>query len=376
MKILMLANHLDYGGITAYLLSLCRFLEGREGFKIYAASRGGAVEGEFRRLGVEHIRVPLRTKCEVSPKVFFAFFKLIRVIRREGIDLIHANTRVTQVLAALLSFFSGKPYVSTCHGFFKMRFFRKILPCWGQKVIAISDQVADHLGNDFHLDAERIVLIYNGVDVERFDAARREAGSLTHNHKQALGLDPVKKIVGHIGRLSSVKGQKYFILAARQLLKKRQDIQFLIVGDGPEEADLRRMIHEYRLEKDVLMRPSVSDTAPALSVMDVFVMPSIQEGLGISILEAQASGAAVVASNVGGIPAIVKDGQTGLLCEAKDVVSLTRAIEALLDNNSLREFVISQAKAQVIEKFSAGFMAEKTKRFYKSFYSISRGADV
>lgn len=376
MKILMLANHLDYGGITAYLLSLCRFLQGREGFKIYAASRGGALEGEFRRLGVEHIMVPLRTKCEVSPKVFFAFFKLIRVVKREGIDLIHANTRVTQVLAALLSFFSGKPYISTCHGFFKTRFFRKILPCWGQKVIAISDQVAAHLNNDFHLDAERIVLIYNGVDVKRFDAARRQAGSLIHNHKQALGLDPDKKIIGHIGRLSSVKGQKYFISAARQLLKKRQDIQFLIIGDGGEEADLRRMIYEYRLEKDVLMRPSVFDTALALSVMDIFVMPSIQEGLGISILEAQASGAAVVASKVGGIPAIVKDGQTGLLCEAKDVVSLAQAIETLLDNSSLRELVISQAKARVIEKFSAESMVEKTKRLYKSFYPILRGVDA
>lgn len=360
----MLANHLNRGGIAAYMLGLCRFLVKDGDLQFYVASRGGELEHEFVALGIKHIKIPLKTKCEVSLKVFFSFFKLFRLTKNE-IDLIHANTRVTQVLAALLSFFSGKPYISTCHGFFKTRFFRRFLPCWGQKVIAISDQVADHLVKDFHVDPGRVVLIYNGVDVDRFAATSSGLGC---SLKQELGLDPAKKIIGHIGRLSSVKGQKYLILAARELLKKRRDIQFLIIGDGKEEAYLKALIQQDSLGADVLLCPSVADTANALSIMDIFVMPSIQEGLGISILEAQASGVAVVGSKVGGIPTVIQDGRTGLLCGPKDVSSLVASLETLLDQKDLRDSIITNAKAHVREKFSLRGMAEKTRDIYKVFY--------
>lgn len=365
MKVLMLANHLNRGGITAYMLGLCRILEKHGDLQFCVASRGGELEREFSGLGIKHIKIPLKTKCEISLKVFLSFFRLFRLTKNE-IDLIHANTRVTQVLAALLSFFSGKPYISTCHGFFKTRFFRRILPCWGQKVIAISDQVARHLMSDFHVNPVRVALIYNGVDVDRFALKpARSVCSLKHD----FGLDPEKKIIGHIGRLSSVKGQKYLILAASQLLQKRKDVQFLIIGDGREEADLRVLIHQLALDADVLLCPSVSDTALALSVMDIFVMPSVQEGLGISILEAQASGVAVVGSRVGGIPTVIEDGRTGLLCEPKDAVSLAASMEILLDENVLRETIVINAKARVREKFSLEGMAKKTRDVYKAFYT-------
>ncbi len=358
MKILMLANHLNRGGITAYMLGLCRMFERERDIEVYVATRGGDMEAEFSRLGVKHITVPLKTKCEVSPKLLFSFLKLIR-LTSEDIDLIHAHTRVTQVLAALLSFFSGKPYISTCHGFFKKRFFRRIMPCWGKKVIAVSDQVAAHLARDFHLERGRIVVIYNGVDVGRF--------VLTASKKQDLGMNLKKKIIGHIGRLSSVKGQKYLILAASHLLKKRKDIQFLIIGDGKEEDRLKALIHDHALEKDVILHPSVDDTAQALAIMDIFAMPSLQEGLGISILEAQASGVAVVASRVGGIPDVIEDGQTGLLCEPGNPVSLADALERLLDNNDLRVSLSTRARSRVKEKFSLERMAGETEALYKTF---------
>lgn len=361
MRILMLANHLNRGGITAYMLNLCKVLKGE--LDLYVSTRGGEMEAEFSRSGIKHIRIPLKTKCEVSVKVFISFFKLIGFVRKE-IDLIHANTRVTQVLAALLSFFSRKPYVSTCHGFFKKRFFRKILPCWGERVIAVSTQVEQHLKNDFHLESDRIVLIYNGVDIERFTSVSFETASL----KQSFGMDANKKIIGHIGRLSFVKGQRYLILAAQYLVQKRSDVQFLIIGDGREESALKSLIRQHHLERDVILHSSVKDTAGALALMDVFVMPSLQEGLGISILEAQAAGVAVVASRVGGIPDIIEDRRTGLLCEPKNPALLADAIELLLDNADLRSQLTARARKQVEEKFSLKRMARATKAFYEMFH--------
>ena len=361
MKVLLLANHVNYGGIPAYLLNLAAGLHGKGDFEYTVASRGGELEEEFEKRGVRHIRLPLTTKCEISPKVFLSFLKLYKMVKETPIDVIHANTRVTQVLAALLSLFTGKPYISTCHGYFKTRLGRRLLPCWGRKVIAISDQVRDHLIHDFYLDPRKIELIYNGVDLEKFHPYTEEELRL---EKKRLGLDEDKKIIGHIGRLSSVKGQKFLILAAEKLIQERKDIQFLIIGDGGEERDLKKLIEEKHLNAFVFIRPSIPDTALALSLMDVFVMPSLQEGLGFSILEAQAAGVAVAASRVGGIPTIVKDEVTGLLFSAGDVDSLASVLSRLLRDQSLRNVLVQNARRQVRDKFSLSLMAEKTRALY------------
>lgn len=362
MRVLLLANHVNYGGITAYLLNLCSGLHGKDGFEYIVATRPGDLEEEFIKKGVRHIRVPLSTKCEFSPKVFISFFKLWPMIGRLGIDLIHANTRVTQILASLLSLVTGKPYLSTCHGYFKPKMARRILPCWGKKVIAISDQVRAHLLDDFRLDPGRVTLIYNGVDTERF---RPFSEDEVKNEKKRLGLDLSKKIIGHIGRLSSVKGQKYIVFAAEILSRKRRDLQFLIIGDGAEEKELKELVCAKGLNSSVVFCPSVKNTALALGLMDVFVMPSLQEGLGLSLLEAQSCGVPVVATRVGGIPTAVQDRETGLLCPPADAAALAEAIAEFVDDGILRREVAAKARRQVGERFSLAVMAGKVRSMYE-----------
>ncbi len=363
MKVLLLANHVNYGGITAYLLNLAAGLHGKGGFEYTLASRGGELEAEFEKRGVRHIRLPLTTKCEVSPKVFLSFLKLRKFVSETPIDVIHANTRVTQVLAALLSCFTGKPYISTCHGYFKTRASRMLFPCWGKRVIAISDQVRDHLIDDFHVPAASIELIYNGVEVEKFRAYSLAEIGL---EKTRLGLDKNKKTIGHIGRLSKVKGQKYLILAAEKLTRLRDNVQFLIIGDGEEKESLKRLIRDKGLQDVVFIRPSVRDTALALNCMDIFVMPSLQEGLGLSILEANAAGVAVAASRVGGIPTVVRDNETGLLFPPGDADSLVSVLCKLLEDQNLKSALVEKAKDEVRDKFSVGLMSKKTRALYGS----------
>jgi len=223
--------------------------------------------------------------------------------------------------------------------------------------------VKDHLVCDFYIDADSIELVYNGVEIEKFHSVPAE---MIKRQKEIFGLDVTKKIVGHIGRLSCVKGQKYLVLAAEILAKKRKDIQCLIVGDGGEEKELKRLIREKHLEKIVFLHPSVGDTSGALAVMDVFAMPSIQEGLGISILEAQAQGVPVVASRVGGIPTVIEDGISGCLVSPQDPEALATGIEKFLQDASFRNFVIQNAKTRVKEKFSLALMAKETLRVYRA----------
>ncbi len=362
MRVLLLTNHLNHGGITAYLLNLVGVLGKKDGFEYVVASRGGEFKEVFSKQGARHIKIPLTTKCEVSPKVFLSFLKLKSLVNSIGIDVIHANTRVTQVVASLLSLATGKPYISTCHGYFRPNFGRKIMPCWGRKVIAISEQVSDHLINDFHLDKNMVELIYNGIDVKRFDS---QLTPDIKKVKESFGLDLSKKTIGHIGRLSSVKGQKFLILAASELLKERNDVQFLIIGDGKEDRALSELIKDKKIESSVFLRHSVKDTADALSVMDVFVMPSLQEGLGLSVIEAQCAGVPVVASRVGGLLSLVEHEVTGLLFPAADFHALKESVKRILDDKNLTEGIISRAKIQARDKFSSNLMAEKTYKVYE-----------
>src|SRR3989338_6057439 len=158
MNILYIANHLNTGGITSYLLTLAVGLKKR-GHNIYLASSGGVKLAQFIKEGINFIPIPIRTKHEISPGILLSAFKLSSVIRDKGIDVIHSHSRTTQVLGCLLSRFTGVSHIFTCHGFFKRRIFRRIFPCWGKKIIAISEQVKAHLINDFGVAENDIIVI-------------------------------------------------------------------------------------------------------------------------------------------------------------------------------------------------------------------------
>ncbi len=361
MTILLLANHLNTGGITAYLLGLCRCLHGRHEIRMVVASRGGNCEKDFILLGVTCLRVPLTTKCEVSPKVLWAYWKLGALVRALKVDVIHANTRVTQVLAALLSHRTGIPYMSTCHGYFKVRLSRLWLPCWGRKVIAISEPVRRHLIEDFKVDPERIVLIRHGIDLKRFRPHHPQEKTAL---RRFWSIPEDKRVVGHIGRLSVVKGQVIFLEAAHMLLARRHDVFFLLIGEGPEKAALRAAMERWGLEPHVRLVAATKDTSLALSLMDVFVMPSLEEGLGLSVLEAQAQGVPVVASRVGGLRDIIEDGVTGRLVAPRDAGGFTEAVGRLLDDAAAAKSMCEEAQRRMRTTFSAEQMAEATRALY------------
>src|SRR3989338_1623658 len=324
MNILFLTTHLNTGGITSYVLALAKGLKAK-GHQVYIVSSGGEALPRFQVAGINHLAIPIKTKCEFSPRVILSFFRLAREVQEKGIDIIHANTRVTQVLSWLLSRFTGKPYVSTCHGFFRARLSRRIFPCWGSKVVAVSAQVKDHLVKDFRLNEADIRLIYHGIEVENFKSQVTShpstefipsvveglrTGKSQVREKFGLGEGPV---VGIVARLSAVKGHIYLIEAMQEVLKKIPAAQLMIVGTGRIQPELAGLAKRLGVEKNIFFIPAVADTAEALSVMDVFVMPSLQEGLGLGLMEAMASGAAVVGSDIGGIKALIQDGSTGRL---------------------------------------------------------------
>ena len=363
MRILLLTTHLNLGGIGVYVLSLAKGLL-QKGHQVFVVSSGGDLVALLDSFGVNHLAVDIKTKSEISPKVILARKQIARIIKGKNIDIIHAHTRVTQVLAHLVSKKTGVPYVTTCHGFFKRRMFRRIFPCWGSRSIAISEAVREHLVNDFGVRKENIAVVHNGVEIEKFSPdkfSQPQKDELRRNY----GLKSGRPVIGTVARLSSVKGQRYLILAMKRILKDNPAAQLLLVGDGPEKDRLVQQVEELGIEDKVFFVPPTLDISAPLSIMEVFVFPSLLEGLGLAIIEAQAMGLPVVATDVGGIYTLVKDGVNGFLVHPKEPDALAEAILKLLRDKKLAERFGAQARIQAGRKFNLKQMVEGIERVYR-----------
>lgn len=359
MNILYLTNHLNIGGITSYLLSLTEGMKKR-GHNVYIASSGGELLLRFTGAGVTYLPLPIKTKSEISYKVLVSKFKLIKYIKEKNIDIIHANTRVTQVLGFLVQRSCGVPYVSTCHGFFKKRLFRRAFPCWGKKTIAISEAVKEHLIRDFKVREQDIRVIHNGIDIEKFQIP--DSKSQTDAKKKlGLGEGPV---IGIIARLSEEKGHTYLIKAMRGVVNNFGQAQLLIAGEGRTKKDLETLVRGEGLGKNVFFLPSVMDTREVLSCLDVFVLPSLKEGLGLSLMEAMASGLAVIGSDVGGIKSLIQHGHNGLKVQPASSAGLSSAISQLLRDPDKAKSLGENARMFISRNFAADKMVLETERVY------------
>jgi len=359
MNILYIVNHLNTGGITAYLLSLASGLK-EKGHNVYIASQGGELLPKFVEAGITFFPIPIKTKSEVSPGIFLSRARLLPVLKKRGIDIIHSHSRTTQILAQLLSKKGNIRHIFTCHGFFKRRLSRRLFPCWGAQVIAISQAVKEHLIQDFKLDAKKITVIHNGIDLTRFNAGSSKDKAV---FKREFGLNN-GPVLGIIARLSDVKGHIYLIKAMKLVLDKVPDAQLLVVGEGKMYEKLVALGEKLGIAQSIIFIPAVKDTRDALRAMDLFVMPSLKEGLGLALMEAMASGLAVVGSNVGGIKSLIRGQDNGLLVEPADAGQLSEAIMSLLGDLKLRSCLGAKAKTFIKENFSRDKMVLETERVY------------
>jgi glycosyltransferase involved in cell wall biosynthesis len=318
------------------------------------------MEGAFKSIDVNVVNKNIQTKSELSFKIYSALGSVKKLILENQIDVIHAQTRVTQVMAYWLKKSTGCAFVTTGHGFFKPRLFRKIFPCWGDSVIAISPAVYQHLNHDLKVNSDRIALIENGIDLTRFQEIDQKA---KEDLRRRFGLKD-EAAIGIIARLSDVKGIDILIKAMPKVISQMPKVRVLIMGQGKEEEALKKLTSSLKADGYVQFHPIVDNTAAALPVFDIFVMPSRQEGLGLSVMEAQACGLPVIASKVGGLPTLIKHELTGLLVEPENPDALAQAILRLLKDKALAQKLGTNGRDFIRKNYSAEGMVEKTMNLY------------
>ncbi len=363
MKILLLTTHLNIGGISTYTISLARALK-LKGHEVFVGSNGGMLISELTHSSISHINIDILTKSELSPKVFRGIFEISKIVKRLGIDIVHSQTRITQVIGFFVSKLCGIPLVTTCHGFFHKNMGRAILPSWGEKVIAISDAVNENLINYFCVDKDRVSLIYNGIEVKKFlrDFSEEEKDKL----KDKFGVKRDYSVIGMIARFTPDKGHDVLLYALYEILKEKPNVQLVFVGDGDKKQDIVKLSQRLNLTENVVfVKPQIS-TVNALAIMDVFMFtPKRREGLGLALLEALASGKPVVATDVGGVSSIVENNVNGFLVEPSKPALLAEPVLRLLKDKALYARMARSGREIVVKKFSINGMADRTEELYK-----------
>ncbi len=229
-----------------------------------------------------------------------------------------------------------------------------------RRILAVSGYVRERLIVSDHVPPAKVMVLYNGVELGRFRPVRDSDAAI----RRHLDIPPEHEVVTCVGQLIDFKGINHLIDAAH-LLRRRQALTVLIIGDGDRRLALTEQVRRLGLEEKVLILGKRDDVELLLAASDLFVCPSVwDEALGYVILEAMAAGLPVVASRVGGIPEVVREGETGLLVPPGDAEALAGAIASLLDDPG-RRGRMGQAGRRIIEEaFSMEGAVAATARLY------------
>jgi len=370
MRILQLTSHLNVGGITTHVVNLAEALAKR-GHDVVVASGGGTMVERLARGSIPHWRIPLNTSAEFSPQVAWACCSLSRRLSRQDVQLIHAHTRVAQVVAHWLFKRHGIASVTTWHGFYRRRLSRRWFPCTGRLTIAISEPVFRHLQEEFGLAAEQIRLIPHGIEVSRF--AQSVDPVETQRLRERVRLGSNGPVVGTVARLVAAKGIAQLIEGFRHVTAEVPSAQLLVVGDGADRAYLEQLARRLGVADAVHFTGTLPETRVALSLMDVFVFaPAIQEGFGLSLLEAMASRRPIVAiRRGGGAPWVLEESQVGLAVAPDDPRHLGEAVVRLLKDPPYARQLALHGLEVVKTRYDLDRMVTQVERVYEEAVSTT-----
>jgi glycosyltransferase involved in cell wall biosynthesis len=362
---LFLITTTDFGGTESILLELVRRMTGGEHeVSVCSLCPLGQIGHEIEAAGVTITTLGMSANPSFR-ELAVAAIRLARMLDRERIDLVQSflyRANVVATLAVKMSrrrprLVSGQRSLNPA-GFQKAARAVKWTRRFSDVVVAVSEAVRDEVLASERTPPERVIVIRNGVDTSVFtpvDGTRARA---------QLGLTSDAFVVGGVGRLAPVKGFQHLIDAAGVLERRGVEIDVLLVGDGPDREELRQRAAAANLAKRVHFLGVRRDLTELYATMDVFALPSVQEGSPNALLEAMACARPIVASLVGGVPEIVVDGGCGLLTPAGDVESLADALVRVKNDVELRGRLGAAARIRVEEAYDIAQTVVNHSRLY------------
>ncbi|MBU1808066.1 MAG: glycosyltransferase family 4 protein [Candidatus Omnitrophica bacterium] len=374
VKVLRIITRLNIGGPAIHAILLSSSLNDGGVYKnILVTGSVSESEGDMadfaRSKGIDPIVIPGLTR-EISIKNDFrAFRDIYRLIRKERPDIVHTHMAKAGTLGRFAAIIAGVPVkVHTFHGHVFDGYFNpvkanifvlieKLLALFTDKVIMVSERVRADIVNRLKVVSEsKSVVIPLGLELDRFAACESEKGSF----RKRLGVSPDTLLVGIVGRLVPIKNHRMFLEAAAEMKNSPlwPRVKFVVVGDGEMRGNIEDYAEKLGIKDRLILTGWIEDLAPVYADLDVVALTSLNEGTPVSLIEAMASGRAVISTDVGGVRDLIEDGMNGLLVKSGDAASLSDRLTSLLMDDKLRTELGAKGRGFVINRFSKERLAK------------------
>jgi len=376
IRIAHIITRMDWGGSPDLVRIICAGLDRAKyeitlisGPTLHAAEKTKAFMRDFDGtcIMVSQLRrdITLILDC-------IALIRLYFILRPNRFDIVHTHTAKAGALGRLAARMAGVPVIihsphgHNLYGYFSPAMTRRIvrierfLSRFTDRIIAGTqlekkDYLAHAIGR-----AQTIDVIYAGLELQGYAVDRQAQDGI----KKELGIVPGAPVVGMIGRLEQVKGPDYFVDAAMRIAQTRQDVYFVLVGEGSLRSHLEDKAAQAGCKDRIIFTGWRNDVPRMLALLDIMVLPSLNEAVGLVLVEAQSQAIPVIASNVGGIPETIKDNETGILVPPGHSEKFMQAIVFLLDHPDKRRAMGAAAQAWVESRFKAEDMTAHVERLY------------
>lgn len=358
-----------WAGAEVQLLALMKYLVRLPGFEwSVILFNEGKLADELRKLPIQIMVVPEKDNGPIA-----IAYHLIRTFRQIKPDIVHTHKYKDSVLGTIVARCLRVPHVvRVVHGLpepfnglksMKMTCYtivdRVVTTRLIDKVIAVSSEIHKVLAKTY--GANRVVCIHNGIDLEnvRVTTQRSEARREWH-------IDEETVVLGTVGRLVPVKGHTVLLRAVRVLRTMGLNVTLLLVGDGPLRGQLEAEVQRLELAQSVIFAGHQEQVYDFINMMDIFVLPSLHEGIPMVLLEALALKRPVIASRVGGIPEVVLNSRSGMLVSPANVTELASGLKEMIQDPCRARELGTMGRSQVEQEFNASMMANQTAAVYRS----------
>jgi glycosyltransferase involved in cell wall biosynthesis len=367
LRVLEMIDKPFLGGGQVHLLALACGLDKARFDVTVASMAGGPLETESRKADLPFLAVPLRKRLSRE-----SIREIARLLRAHEIDILHTHGGVAGLFGRRAAAKAGTPVVvHTLHGIHYLHYRNPVLKYLlvlderrlarrTDAVIFVSEADYDR-GERWRLvPNSRMRLIRNGVAPD----AGADPESLRRRDELRAALKLTPPVVGAVSRLHRQKGIVHLLAAVPEILRRRPEAKIVIVGGGPLDQEMRRLVARAGLDRHILILGERPDARDLLSLFDIFVLPSLWEGLPLVLIEAASLGKPIVASAIDGVREVLRDGETGLLVPPAKPAELAAAVVRLLEDRDLGAKLGAAARREIPPRFTLERMVGETQNLY------------
>jgi len=357
MNVLMLRPQIELGGVSAHIKLLAGGLID-QGHLVYVATGGGVLAPRLRAANIPVFNFPFSPSNPIN--LIRSVALLRRFVHEYQIDLLHSHHRFTTIIGRFVRGITRAPLIATVHEFKDDGKLTAAL--WARNTtIVASNALKAHLVSFYGVSSSDIFVIRHAIEPLKAATDR-----LHTDCAQSSSAGVADMLVGYVGRLSPEKGARFFVASIPLILQAFPAARFVVVGTGPEEPQLRALALELGLDPVALFVGSQVDVDALLERLDLVVIPSLFENFPLIAIEAMRAGCPAVASTVGGLPEVVRDGITGVLVPPGSPATLASAVGELLADAARRCRMSAQARQIFQAEYSPAVMVTRTLEVYQA----------